>query len=435
MGHKKGQEKNSYLQLQQRLDKSPQGAPTSKALFEILQVLFSEEEAHYVSLLPINFVTAEKAAKIWKTTRDKAEKILETLAGKGLLLDGCQDERRSYILAPTMAGFFEFSLMRTDGKFDRKILSELYYQYLNVEDDFLFAIFAAQTPIDRVFVQEETIRPEDYSEILDYERATKVIETAECITVGTCYCRHKMEHKGKACDMPKDVCLTFNGAAKSLSKHGIAKEISKEEAMKILDRVVELGLVQIGDNVQNEVAWICNCCGCCCEAILAYKRLGYNPGIYSNFKPKMVSENCNGCGVCVKKCPVDAIEILTEEDGKKYSVVDYSRCFGCGVCARSCKRDAIHMIRREDLMHTPEDAFERVVRMAIDKGKLQNLLFDNQHLWTHKMLQRFVGILLNLGPIRRKMADHQLQSKFVSYTRRLAKKRIKKLGIENGMIL
>ncbi|MCK5159483.1 MAG: 4Fe-4S binding protein, partial [Candidatus Heimdallarchaeota archaeon] len=248
------------------------------------------------------------------------------------------------------------------------------------------------------------------------------------------YCRHKMEHKGKACDQPQDVCLTFNGAAKSLSKHGIAKEISKEEAMKVLNRVVELGLVQIGDNVQNEVAWICNCCGCCCEAILAYKRLGFNPGIYSNFKPDMINENCNGCGVCVKKCPVDAIEVIIEESGKKYSLVDHSRCFGCGVCARSCKRDAIQMIRREDLMHTPEDGFERIVRMAIDSGRLQNLLFDNQHLWTHKMLQRFVGTLLNLGPIRRKMADHQLQSKFVSYFRRLAKKRIKKMGIEDGMI-
>jgi hypothetical protein len=83
-------------------------------------------------------------------------------------------------------------------------------------------------------------------------------------------------------------------------------------------------------------------------------------------------------------------------------------------------------------MHTPEDSFERVVRMAIDTGKLQNLLFDNQHLWTHKMLQRFVGILLNLGPVRRKLADHQLQSKFISYARRIGAKREKKLGIKTG---
>ncbi|MHA1220700.1 MAG: DUF362 domain-containing protein [Candidatus Heimdallarchaeota archaeon] len=429
MGHKKGQEKNSYFQLQKRLDKAPQGAPISKSLFDILKILFTEEEAGLVSVLPINFVTVKKAAKVWKKTPEEAEKILDELASKGLMLDGCQDENRTYILAPPMAGFFEFSLMRTDGKFNRKILSDLYYQYLNEEEDFLFAIFDTQTPIDRVFVQEETIKPEDYSIILDYERATHIIDTASCITVGTCYCRHKMEHKGQACDNPQDVCLTFNGAAKSLSKHGIAKEITKEEAHKILKRVIDLGLVQIGDNVQDSVSWICNCCGCCCEAILAYKRLGHNPGIYSNFLPEVIVDSCNGCVVCVKKCPVDAITLATNEEGKKYSVIDYDRCFGCGVCARNCNKDAIKMNRRDDIMHTPKDAFERSVHMAIDKGKVQNLLFDNQHLWTHKLLQRFVGVLLNLGPIRRKSADLQLQSKFIRFARKLAIKREAKLDV------
>ncbi|HUT80752.1 MAG TPA: 4Fe-4S binding protein [Candidatus Bathyarchaeia archaeon] len=427
MGHKKGHEKNSYLQLQQRLDKAPQGAPLSESLLEILKVLFTEEEAELVSVLPINFVTAERAAKIWKKTPKEAEKILDTLAGKGLLLDGCQKDKRTYILAPPMAGFFEFSIMRTDGKFNREILSDLYYQYLNEEDDFLFAIFATKTPIDRVFVQEETIQLKDYSIVLDYERASKVIDTASCITVGTCYCRHKMEHKGKACDQPQDVCLTFNGAAKSLSKHGIAKEINKEEAHKILDRCVDLGLVQIGDSVQEEVAWICNCCGCCCEAILAYKRLGYNSDIYSNFIPEIQTDNCTGCNICVKKCPVEAITLIESSDSRKGAKINYERCIGCGVCARNCKKEAIIMNRREDSMHTPKDSFERVVRMALETGKLQNLLYDNQHLWTHKMLQRFVGVILNLGPIRRRMANHQLQSKFIKKARKLADKRKRKI--------
>jgi Pyruvate/2-oxoacid:ferredoxin oxidoreductase delta subunit len=423
MGHKGRQKKsNSYLNLQQRLDKAPQGAPPSKALFEILQILFTEEEAELVSALPINFVTANKAAKIWKKTPEEAEEILDTLASKGLLFDGCQDEDRTYILAPPMAGFFEFSLMRTDGKFNRKILSELYYQYLNKEDDFLFAIFATDTPIDRVFIQEETIQPKDYSEVLDYERVSNIIDTATCITVGDCYCRHKMEHLGKACDNPIDVCLTFNGSAKTLSKHGIAQEITKEEAHKIIERVIKLGLVQIGDNIQEEVNWICNCCGCCCEAIVSYKRLGYSPNIYSNFKPETIIENCNACGVCVKKCPLDAIT-LENMDDKQIPVINYDRCFGCGVCSRNCKKDAIVMNRFENLHYTPKDGFERIVRMAIDVGKLQNLIFDNQHLWTHKMLQRFLRILLSLGPIRRKMADEQLKSRFLTFARKLKDKR------------
>lgn len=433
MGHKGKQKKsNSYLELQQRIDKGPQGAPASKALFDILKILFTEEEAKLVSVLPINFIKAKKAAKIWKKTPEEAEKILDALADKGLMFDGCQenDDERTYILAPPMAGFFEFSLMRTDGKFNRKVLSELYHQYINKEDDFLQAIFNTETPIDRVFVQEETIQQEDYSEVLDYERVSHIIETASCITVGDCYCRHKMEHLGKACDNPIEVCLTFNGAAKTLSKHGIAKKITKEEAYEIIDRVIDLGLVQIGDNVQNNVNWICNCCGCCCEAIVAYKRLGYSPNIQSNFQPEVLLDSCNGCGVCVKKCPLEAIAIVVNESGKKYAEIDLERCFGCGVCARNCKQNAIQMNRLEKVRFTPMDSFERGVRMAIDTGKLQNLLFDNQHLWSHKMLQRFIGTLLNLGPIRRKMADEQIKSRFMKLARKMQKSRIKKIDLQ-----
>jgi len=430
VGHKGRQKKsNSYLELQQRLDKGPQGAPASKALFDILKILFTEEEAKLVSILPINFVTAKKAAKIWKKTPEEAERILDILADKGLMFDGCQETERTYILAPPMAGFFEFSLMRTDGKFDRKVLSELYHQYINKEEDFLYAIFATETPIDRVFVQEETIQEQHYSEVLDYERVSHIIDTATCITVGDCYCRHKMEHLGKACDNPQEVCLTFNGSAKTLSKHGIAKEITKEKAYEIIDQVIKLGLVQIGDNVQEGINWICNCCGCCCEAIQAYKRLGYSPKIHSNFQPVMISENCNGCNICVQKCPLEAITLVTDDSGKKYTQVDLDRCFGCGVCARNCNRDAIRMDRIENVRFTPKDSFERGVRMAIDTGKLQNLLFDNQHLWTHKMLQRFVGTLLNLGPIRRKMADDQLKSRFMKLARKMQKSRNKKFNL------
>ena len=85
------------------------------------------------------------------------------------------------------------------------------------------------------------------------------------------------------------------------------------------------------------------------------------------------------------------------------------------------------MERREELMHTPVDSFERGVLMAIDVGRLQNLLFDNQHLWTHKMLQRFIGVLLNLGPVRRKMADQQFKSKFMDFARKLKARRDKKI--------
>ncbi len=404
MGHTNSQ---SYANLQKRLNAAPQGAPASETLFKILKVLFTEQEAKLVSQLPIRMFSVKKAAKIWKKDLKETQEILDTLADKGLMIDLADKDSKRYVLAPTMAGFFEFSIMRTDGKFDNKLLSELFHHYINVEDQFLKRVFSLKPTVARTFIQEDALEPKQIMTILDYERATKVIDSASCITVGTCYCRHKMEHMGKACDMPQDVCLTFNNCAKSLSKHGIAKKIGKEEAYKILKRCVDLGLVQIGDNVQDNVSFMCNCCGCCCEAIQGYKRLGCMPKINSNYIP-VVNNDCKACGICSKKCPIDAIKI---KDGK--AVIDQEKCIGCGVCKRFCPTDAIKMERREKTMFVPKNTYERIILDAIDSGTLQNLIFDNYHLWTYDVFRKFFAIILTLKPVKRMLVNDQLQSRFL----------------------
>ncbi|MCX6745184.1 MAG: 4Fe-4S binding protein [Candidatus Parcubacteria bacterium] len=397
----------NYLSLQQRLERSTQGAPASEALFKILEILFSEQEAALASVLPLNVFSLNKAAKIWGLPLDKSKKILDELSEKGLLLDIAKGDEQYYVLAPTMAGFFEFSLMRTDGKFDRQILSELYYQYINLEENFKTSIFKLEPTIDRVFIQENSIEPQDQPEVLDYEKATKVIESASCITVGTCYCRHKMEHLGKACNQPQDVCLTFNTSAKSLSKHGIARKISKTEALELLNQCIKNGLVQIGDNIQDNVNWICNCCSCCCEALLAYKKLGYR-NIKSNFYAK-ANESCTGCGICLKKCPVDAIGIKN-----KKALVNKDLCIGCGVCANFCPKQALSMHRYKSVKFTPKDSFERFVINAIDENKLQNFIFDNYHLWSYEIFRKLLRTILTLKTVKQNLAKQQLRSKFLN---------------------
>ena len=149
MGHKTSK---NYLKLQERLNKSPQGAPGSDALFQILEILFSEEEAGLASKLPLKLITAKKAAKRWKKTEKESRKILEGLADKGILLDMHNGTEKNYVMAPTMAGFFEFSIMRTDGKFNREVLSKLYYQYMNTEDAFVKQVLGQFPTIARGFV-------------------------------------------------------------------------------------------------------------------------------------------------------------------------------------------------------------------------------------------------------------------------------------------
>lgn len=406
----------SYIKLQDRLDKPPQGAPKSDTLFKILEHLFTLREAELVSKLPINLFTIKKAAHIWKLSEKEAEDILESLAYKGIIIDLTNKGLRMYALAPTMAGFFEFSIMQMNGKFNKQLLSELYYQYLTKEDDFGKRVFALNPPLARTFVHEDKIQEKDKDIILDYEKATLVVENANFCAVGTCYCRHKMEHLGKACGHSMEVCLSFNETGKSLAKHGIAKSITKEKAMKIIEQCRDEGLVQIGSNIQGGVSWICNCCGCCCEALLAYKKLNYNPRIETNWLAVNDDDKCTGCGICVKKCPVNAISIVKEgvEGCKPVAKVDESRCIGCGVCTRFCQSNSLSIERRKETVFTPVDTFERVVLEAIDSGTLQNLLFDNYHLWHFGVLRKIFAIIFKLPPVKWLLASRQLQSKFLN---------------------
>ena len=134
-----------------------------------------------------------------------------------------------------MAGFFEFSLMRVRGDIDQRLLAELFYQYLNVEEDFIKALFVnGETQLGRIFVHEPALPPDKSLHVLDYERASETIKTARHRAVGMCYCRHKMKHLDRACDAPMDICLTFGTTARSLSKHGIARTIGVEESLDLL---------------------------------------------------------------------------------------------------------------------------------------------------------------------------------------------------------
>ncbi len=401
-----------YDDFSKRLNKMPQGAPATETLFKFLEVLLSESEAELLSVIPVKACPIPKVAKIWKKSEEETEDLLNGLADKGILIDVEINGKRVFSLAPPMAGFIEFSLMRINKEtFDKKLLSELYSQYINVEDQFGAMLWNLEPAIDRCLVNEEAI-PEIYqSEILDYERSSHIIETATCITVGTCYCRHKKEHIGEPCpqNMPQDVCLTFNNAAKSLSKHGIAKEISKQEAMEVLNRVRDLGLVQIGDNTQDGVSWICNCCGCCCEALNGYKQFGHIQNINTNFYAKVEEDECTGCGICQERCPVDAIEIV---DG--ISVVDLERCIGCGVCTRFCETEAITLGRRNKLQFVPKDSFERVILEAISTGKLHNLVCDNWTSTSNQILNRLLKFIFKLKPVKRSMVEKQLKSRYIT---------------------
>jgi Na+-translocating ferredoxin:NAD+ oxidoreductase RNF subunit RnfB len=403
-----------------RLNRFPQGAPASDLLHGILAMLFSEREAGLVALLPIKPFTAEQAASVWKLTESEARKVLEELAGRAILLDIEQsDGELLYVLPPPMAGFFEFSLMRVRGDVDQKVLSELFYEYITVEEDFIKRLFTdGETQLGRTFVQEAALPADNTLQVLDYERASEVIESASHRGVGMCYCRHKAQHVDRACDAPMDICMTFNNTAASLIRHGFAREIDTAEGLDLLQQAQAENLVQFGENVQQRVNFICNCCGCCCEAMIAQRRFAVlNPIHTSNYLPEIDQDLCNGCTKCVQVCPVEAMSMVSANDPHhpklREAKLDEQVCLGCGVCVHNCSLEAIRLEPRDQRVITPVNSAHRTVLMALERGKLQDLIFDNQALASHRAMAAILGVILDLPAVKQTLAKRQMRSRYL----------------------
>ena len=190
------------------------------------------------------------------------------------------------------------------------------------------------------------------------------------------------------------------------------------EGLDLLDQAQDENLVQFGENIQKRVNFICNCCGCCCEAMIAARRFGLmNPVHTSNFLPTIDEAACNGCSKCVNVCPVEAMSLVSANDPekpkKRKARLDEHLCLGCGVCIRTCSTDALKLEPRAERVITPVDSTQRAVMMAIERGRLQNLIFDNNALASHRAMAAILGVVLKLSPVKQALARRQMKSLYV----------------------
>ena len=426
MGHIVNPDKE-YRLLQQRLDRNVTGAPDSPHFTEILKLLFSPEDAAIARQIPTRFATVGALARKLGVEPAALDERITDMARRGLVIDIARGGRRWVSLAPVVIGFFEYTFMRADDRLPLKELARLFDAYMHGDERFARSVFTAQTQIGRSLVREEALPEGDHTEILDWERASRLIETASAASVSLCACRHKASHLGKACDRPQENCIALNMGAEILVKNGFARPIPTAEAMKILERCKEQGLAQTGDNVRQNAAYICNCCGCCCEMMKAVRVMGLkNAIVTSNWTVEIDAEKCRGCGRCAKLCPVELIDMIPAgvQDGtktKKKARHDGEFCLGCGVCCTGCKTGAIRMKPRTRRVFTPETTFDKVIAMAIERGRLANLVFEGHGHWGWRAFGRLASILERTPPARALMAVEPLRSAFLEAVVRRAK--------------
>ena len=207
-----------------------------------------------------------------------------------------------------------------------------------------------------------------------------------------------------------------------LIRHAMAKEVSKSEMLDNISRSRDLRLVLTADNIKRQATFICHCCGCCCNLLLGVSKHGYpNFIVTTDYISRLDESKCTGCEQCSKACPIKAIEMVLDSElktkSKKKPRVDESICLGCGVCALSCRTGAIRLTKRQKRVIYPETTFERVILQSLDRGTLQNQLFDNPGAISHKVMRGIIGGFTRLSPVKRAMMSNQLRSVFLASMR------------------
>ena len=199
--------------------------------------------------------------------------------------------------------------------------------------------------IDKAVTIPVNVAIETEHRVYDMSEMREILLDADRIAVQNCGCKTAYDN----CDAPKDVCLSVNKTANELladDKYN-SREITVDEAMKVLKRSHKAGLVHMAYTMKDDPkpGLVCSCCACCCHTLGSLVRNGIHTQILtSKYIAIDDSAKCNDCGDCVDRCVFQARDMV---DGKL--IYDNVLCHGCGLCASACATGTISLVDRKNL--------------------------------------------------------------------------------------
>lgn len=344
-----------YQRLARALDGLPHGYPSTESGVElrILRKIFSPEDAEMALRLKVLPETAAMIARRLRRRTDEMRGILDGMAERGQIYKLRMRGRDYYGLAPFVVGIWEFQLNRIDRE-----LAELFEEYAPTLLGSLGGVapaLARVVPVNR--------RIDAKAEILPYDDLRKMMESCNSFRVADCLCRKEQALLGSPCSHTSETCMSFSrepDAYEGMPEWG--RVITRDEALALLERVEDEGLVHCTYNFQREPFFVCNCCSCCCGFLRAVTD---HDAPYmlarSNYVSEIDPDTCTECGDCsTGRCPTDSISAADET-----YTVDGERCLGCGVCAVACEYDAIRLVPRPDAEQvTPP---ENMIRWSLSR--------------------------------------------------------------------
>jgi NAD-dependent dihydropyrimidine dehydrogenase PreA subunit len=350
-----------YKRLAERLDGLPNGFPATESGVElkILQKIFTPEDAEMaLKLKPIPETVETVAQRLGKPVPEMRT-ILDDMAKKGQI--GCLKlfGEQVYMLVPFVVGIYEFQINRLD-----KELAQLVEEYAPVLSKAIGGYEPALARTVPVNMQIET-----KTQVQPYENLRKMIEEAKSFNLMECICRKERALEGHPCNHSLETCLQFSNEEGAYDYFKLSgRIISKEEAIKVLDKAEDEGLVHnVFYNVREGHFAVCNCCACSCGVFRAMKEFKAPHALAkSNFVAIIDQDSCSECGVCAEeRCPVDAI---IEQNGGYKVLPDV--CIGCGVCTVTCPTESIALIDRPESEQDlpPNDMIDWTMKRAANRG-------------------------------------------------------------------